>query len=77
MELGCCVITTTIGAEGLDIQNEELMIAKDANDMVEKIYYLLENPCERAKIGEKAVAYIEKTVSESIIFNDFVNFVNN
>lgn len=77
MELGCCVVTTTIGAEGLDIQNEELVIAKDANDMMKKIHYLLENPCERAKIGEKAVAYIEKTVSESIIFNDFMNFVNN
>ena len=75
MSLGCCVLTTTIGAEGLTINDNELVIADGNIAIAEKISWLLRHPAERDAIGENARSYVLDSMNEVTIFNNFVEFI--
>jgi glycosyltransferase involved in cell wall biosynthesis len=59
MSLGKAVITTTIGAEGIDIKHSEnILIADSADDFKKEIENLLENKSFFTKIGENARSFV-------------------
>ena len=54
------VITTAIGAEGIDaIDGEHLLIANDKDAFRKQIQYCIDNPAESAKIGENAAQLVK------------------
>ena len=75
MSLGKCVITTTIGREGIGITNEGLVVADEPSEMAKQIILLLRNPKIRREIGEKAMQYIKQNLSEEVIFSQVCSFV--
>ncbi len=59
MALGKAIITTAIGAEGIDIKHREnILIADTADDFKKEIENLLDNISFFAKIGENAKAFV-------------------
>lgn len=66
MYLGCTVVTTPIGADGLsEVTDEELVIAEDDSQMLEKLTYFLSEEAdrERTQIGKNAREYISRNYS--------------
>lgn len=62
------VVTTSVGAEGIDItENENIMIADDPHQFAEKTVYLLENPDFAKKMGQKGRKLIEEKYDWNII----------
>ena len=60
MALGKLVITTSLGAEGIQATNgEEIVIADDPEDFANAIKYYLDHPSELNKIGEAARQFVE------------------
>ena len=77
MKIGKCVITTTIGAEGLEcLKGNELIIADSKEDLIEKIMFYLENKKIRDEIGRNAQRYIQKYFSKEKIRHSFLEFIN-
>lgn len=61
MYLGCPVVTTTIGADGLaDVRKEELLVAEDDEQLYQilKTYLAPDKEAERRLIGNRAREYI-------------------
>lgn len=66
MYLGCTVVTTPVGADGLSgVTDKELVIAKDDSEMLAKMLYFLSEAAdeERRQIGQNARAYISRNYS--------------
>ncbi len=58
MSLGKCIITTHIGAEGIDVKDrEQLMMADSPQDFLEAVTYCLSHPEESQRMGENAAAF--------------------
>lgn len=75
MSYACCIVTTTIGAEGLNIVNNEIAIVDGAEEMAERITYLLRNKDERCLMGRTARQYVMNNLSEEVIIEQFWNFL--
>jgi len=76
MAAGCPVVTTTIGAEGIEgITEKELIVADDAQTMSEKIIWLLQHDEERKAQAEAGRKYILQNLSEEIISEQFNKIV--
>ena len=78
MMLGKCVITTKIGAEGLEgVTENEIIIADSVEEMSRKIIELLkpENSLKVKEIGENAKKYIEKNLSEDVIAEKVLKYI--
>lgn len=61
MALGKCVVTTGIGAEGIDAQHgKELLIADQADDFARICKNLCADPAHAKEIGEKARAFANR-----------------
>ncbi|MES2654726.1 MAG: glycosyltransferase family 4 protein [Bacteroidota bacterium] len=71
MGLGKCIISTTLGAQGIEvIDGIHILIANTAEEFKEKISYLIDNPDEITKIGNKALELAkEKYDNKKIIAN--------
>lgn len=54
MAAGCAIVSTTVGAEGLDVSSGELLIADSAAAFAESVIALLRDPARRAAMGEAA-----------------------
>ncbi|MGM0613057.1 MAG: glycosyltransferase family 4 protein, partial [Bacteroidota bacterium] len=55
------VITTSIGAEGIDATDgEHLLIADDKEAFKRQIQYCMDNPAESTKIGENAAQLVKE-----------------
>ena len=76
MSYGCCVVTTAIGAEGLDIRNEEIAVVDGAEKMIEVINSLLLDRDKRMAMGKQARTYVIEHLSESIISKQFWEFMD-
>lgn len=60
MAQGKAIVSTSLGAEGIDVQNGvHLVIADDAQAFAAQIVDLLANPAERRRLGEAARARAE------------------
>lgn len=65
------VITTSIGAEGIQAKpGEEIVIANDPEKYAEKTTFLLQHPEEARKIGKRARTIIEKVYDWQVIENN-------
>lgn len=74
MALGKAIVTTSIGAEGIEVKdNIHIMIADDPETFVQKIKYLVENPREVQKMGEAARKLIEEKYDQSKIIAALLN----
>lgn len=61
MAMGCPVVSTTIGAEGLDVQSERHFLQRDdPADMANAIVSLIEDPKLRADLSTQARARVEE-----------------
>ncbi len=70
--LKVAVITTSIGAEGFDFSEDEVIIRDSAEELAEEIKNLIDNPERAEKIGENFYRkckklYLEKTVVKELI----------
>ena len=75
MSYGCCVATTPIGAEGLNIENNEIAIFDGVEDWRKGLHSLLNNLTLRKDMGNKARKYIEINLNINIINKQFWNFI--
>ena len=75
MALGGCVVTTTIGAEGLDVSQGGIVVKDDTKEMANEIVALLRSPNARKMIGEQAVSYIRHHFTEEIVERQVKEFL--
>lgn len=75
MSYGCCVATTTIGAEGLDITNGEIAILDGVDEWVSTIPRLLLDRKERMAMGKAARLYVIEHMSPYNISQQFWKFI--
>nr|WP_302828666.1 glycosyltransferase family 4 protein [uncultured Bacteroides sp.] len=75
MSYACCVVTTSIGAEGLHIDHEIAIVDKDES-MIETISFLLSNRKARLLMGKRARQYVVNNLSEDIIRKQFSDFMS-
>lgn len=76
MAIGKCVVTTRIGAEGLEnLEGNELVICNSEKEFIDKIIYLLDNPNEKNKIGKNAKYYIQNNLSKNIVKEKFFEYL--
>lgn len=66
-----CVVTTPIGFEGLINDEGAPIVSEDANDMADKIVWLLEHKTIRKELGEKGYKYIINHYSEEVVLKLF------
>ena len=76
MSYGCCVVTTPVGAEGLNICNGEIAIADGTEGMTEVISSLLNDKSKRESMGKQARMYVIDHLSEAVICRQFWEFVD-
>lgn len=76
MSHACCVATSPIGAEGLQINDEEIAIYASDEEWINGILGLWDNPMKRKIMGEKARKYVIGNLSKEIIASQFENFIN-
>ncbi len=64
MSMGLPVVSTSIGAEGIDAEEENgLFIANSPREFAEKVLFLIENPDVSKMLGGKTRKYIETNYS--------------
>jgi len=72
MALGCPVVSTSIGVEGLPLQDGTHYVrADEADDMVQAVLLLLGDAAERQRLSGAARAYVEENFSFRTIARDF------
>ncbi|MFW5793530.1 MAG: glycosyltransferase family 4 protein [Bacteroidota bacterium] len=75
MSLGLSIITTSIGVEGINAKDdEEVIIANTANNFIEKICYVLENPDICRNIGKRAMSFVVQNYDNDRIANSLTHF---
>jgi glycosyltransferase involved in cell wall biosynthesis len=78
MALGKTVISTSIGLEGIDVEDgKEVLIANSSEEFIEKIKHLYSNLDEIKIIGQNARLFIEKNHSNSLIIKDLLELYKN
>lgn len=79
MAMGIPVVSTSLGAEGLDLTNgENIIISDNYSEMAEKIIYLLNNKKLCGEISKSALSFVKEKYDWDSIgeqLNDFVESV--
>lgn len=75
MSYGCCVATTSIGAEGLIIEKNEIAIYNTEEDWISGVEKLLLDVNERKVLGRKARDYVKNNLSKDVIAKQFNAFI--
>ena len=76
MSLGGCVVTTTIGAEGLDVAWGGVVVKDSSQEMADEIIYLLKTPAKRQQIGARAIDYIRHYLVAEIVEHQVEDFLS-
>lgn len=75
MALGKTIISTSIGAEGIDYKDgENILIADTPKQFREKIKFISENPEEVVRIGKNARKLIENKFDNEKIVSELIEF---
>ena len=75
MALGKTIISTKIGAEGLDYKNKEnILIANSPDEFAQQSQRLMQNPSEIKKIGNKARAHVLENYDQNIVSKKLISF---
>lgn len=72
---GCCVLTTPVGAEGLDRDSGAFVVASPGGDFAKATENLLADPHLRAQIGATAREYVGSRFSRRSIADQFSAFI--
>jgi len=65
--MGKAIVSTTLGAEGLDlVPDEEIVIADRAQDIAGALHALLRDPARRDRLGRAARLRVEKQYSQPV-----------
>ncbi len=77
MSMGCCVVTTPIGAEGLGpvVNGREIIIEDSYEKMAEEIIRLFSDKQLRQELGRNAKIYVTNKFSFNKVFQDFTEKV--
>ncbi len=75
MSLKKCVVTTPIGAEGLNTSNKQLIISKNATVMIRDLITLLSKNEYRMQVAEGGFNYVKDNFSEKAIRDELLSFV--
>lgn len=75
MAAGCCVVTTPIGAEGLEVNSDAFVVAKDDFDLSQVCVKLLNDKSLRFEYGERARDYVAKHFNSEIISRQIDEFL--
>lgn len=68
MAQGKAIVSTTLGAEGIDVRpGEHLVLADDAHAFADRVVELMQRPDERLRLGDAARAQAEAKYSWSIL----------
>ena len=76
MSYGCCVVTTSIGAEGLDIRRGEIAVVDGEDNMVDMLLSLLGDRDKRREMGRLAREYVVNNLSGKVIGEQFWKFMD-
>ncbi len=76
MAFGCCVVTTRIGAEGLDADSGAFVIAHDDEEMALACLKLLADPSLRHQYGQRARRYVAENFGDAIMKRQVKRFIN-
>lgn len=75
MAMGKCIISTTVGAEGIDhTPGQDILIADTAAAFTRQIEGILEEPQKAEAIGARAVELVRKRYNMADISRDLINF---
>jgi glycosyltransferase involved in cell wall biosynthesis len=75
MALGLCQVTTSIGAEGIEIEDgENIVIANDPSDLATQIVELLDDPERIRQIGKKARETVITTYTNKNLGKQLMEF---
>ncbi len=75
MAMGKCVISTSIGAEGIEhVAGRHLLIADNANAFVQQIDKVLADPDTAEQIGLNAAKLVRAKYANPAIIGDLVAF---
>ncbi|MBN2616228.1 MAG: glycosyltransferase [Bacteroidales bacterium] len=75
MRLGKAVVSTTIGAEGIDVQNgKNILLADTPKDFAQAISYLYTHTEEAAKMGKSAQEHIKENHNPDEIIKQLTGF---
>lgn len=75
MALGLCQVTTSIGAEGFEINDgKNIVIADDPSEMAETIVQLLDHPKRIEEIGENAREMVRKRYGNKHLGKQLLEF---
>lgn len=75
MALGKTIISTTIGAEGINVtNNENILIADNPNDFVDEIDKILNNKMLFNNIGKNAITFVENNYDNLALTSLLVDF---
>jgi sugar transferase (PEP-CTERM/EpsH1 system associated) len=78
MSMAKAVVSTSIGAEGLPVRNEEhLLLADDPASFAESTLRLLGNASQRAQIGKRARHLVEENYSWATVSKSFAQALEN
>jgi len=75
MALGKVVISTSIGAEGIEYKDRDnILIANKKSDFIKQLFWLFEDDYRMIKIGERARRLVEDKYNNDIINEQLVQF---
>ena len=75
MAMGKAIVSTTIGAEGIPVtNNQNILISDDASSFAEAIIQLLKDEDKQALIGSNARQFIAKEFNNQSIMNELVDW---
>lgn len=75
MARGKCIVTTTIGAEGINITNgQHLFIADTAQQMTQTLDNLFKNPQIVYQIGQNALSFVKQNFDNTKLVNELALF---
>lgn len=76
MAAGCCVVTTPIGAEGLDATTDAFVVAGSDEEMAQTIIRLAGDPERRRGYGRRARRYVAEAFSAAVASRQLQQFIN-
>lgn len=78
MSMGCCVVTTEIGAEGLDniVNQQDIVICDEYQKLAAEVISLMNDKNCRIQIGKNARQYIADNLTYDIIAKQFTNYLH-
>ena len=75
MALGKSIVSTSIGAEGIDVTDgENVLLANDASGFVEAVFSLLENRDNFERLGKNATLFIQQNFDNLAISKKLIGF---